>query len=72
MYSSHNNNIKCIDSTIKYIDFESFHYTISLYVVSSFMVFSDFDYMFLLMYSSKKSIVLLHAFELGSIEGIFA
>ena len=42
-YSSHNSNIKCTH-------FESFHYTINLDVVSSFMIFSDFDYMFLSMY----------------------
>ena len=45
-----NSNIKCIDSTIKCIGFESFHYVINLDVISSFMVFSDFDYMFLSMY----------------------
>ena len=50
MYYSHNNNIKYVDSTIKCIDFESFHYAINLDVVSFFMVFNDFDYMFLLMY----------------------
>ena len=33
-YSSHNNNIKCIDSSIKCISFESFHYAINLDVVS--------------------------------------
>ena len=43
-YSSHNNNIKCVDSTIKCIDFESILYTINLNVVS-FSVFSDFDSM---------------------------
>ena len=50
MYYSHNSNIKCMDSTIKCIGFESFHYAINLDVVSSFMVFSDFDYMFIPMY----------------------
>ena len=50
MYYNHNSNIKCIDSTIKCIDFESFHYVISIDVVSSFMVFSDFDYTFLSIY----------------------
>ena len=34
-YSNHNSNIKCIDSTIKCIGFESFHYAINLDVVSS-------------------------------------
>ena len=43
MYSSHNSNIKCEDSTIKCIDFESFYYTINLNVISSF----DFNSMFL-------------------------
>ena len=43
--------IKCVDFelihyTIKYVDFELIHYTINLNVISSFMVFSNFDYMF--------------------------
>ena len=42
-YFSHNSNIKYVDSTIKYIGFESFHYVINLNDVSSFVVFSDFD-----------------------------
>ena len=50
MYSSHNNNIKCVGSTIKYVGFESIHYVINLDIVSSFMVFNDFDSMFLSMY----------------------
>ena len=49
-YSSHNSNIKCVNSTIKYTNFEPIHYAINLNVVSSFMIFNDFDYMFLLMY----------------------
>ena len=49
-YSSHNSNIKCVDSTIKSLGFESFHYAINLDVVSSFVVFNDFDSMFLSMY----------------------
>ena len=49
MYSCHNNNIKYVGSIIKCIDFESIHYTINLDVVSFFMIFSDFDYMFLWM-----------------------
>ena len=51
MYSSHNNNIKCVDSTTKCIGFESFHYAINLDVVASFVVFSDFNSMFLSIYS---------------------
>ena len=43
MYSSYNSNIKYVDSTIKYIGFESFYYAINLDVVSSFMIFKDFD-----------------------------
>ena len=50
MYYSYNSNIKYIDSAIKCITFESFHYVINLDVVSSFVVFSDFDYMFPSMY----------------------
>ena len=50
MYYSHNSNIKCVDSTIKCIGFESFHYVINLNVVLLFVGFNDFDYMFLSMY----------------------
>ena len=50
MNYSYNSNIICVDSTIKCIDFELFHYAINLNVISSYMVFSDFDYMFLSMY----------------------
>ena len=46
----HNSNIKYIGSPIKCIGFEPIHYNINLDVVSSSMVFNDFDYMFLLMY----------------------
>ena len=49
-YSNHYSNIKCVDSTIKRIDFESFHYAINLNVVSSFVVFSDFNFIFILIY----------------------
>ena len=58
IYYSHNSNIKCIDSTIKYIDSESFYYVINLDVVSSIVVFNDFDYMFLLMHYNFKSMKL--------------
>ena len=57
-YSSHNSNIKCVDSTINCISFESFHNVINLNVVSSFMVFNGFDYMFLSMYYKLESIKL--------------
>ena len=49
-YYSHNINIKYVSLTIKCIDFESIDYA-NLDVVSSFMIFSYFDYMFLYMYS---------------------
>ena len=52
-YSNHNSNIKYVGLTIKYIDsldYESIHYIISLNVVSSFMIFNNFDYMFHLKY----------------------
>ena len=48
-YSYNNNNIY-VDLTIKCIDFQSFHYAINMDVISSFVDFSDFDYMFLSMY----------------------
>ena len=38
MYYSDNNNIKDVDSIIKYIDFESFYYAINLNIVSLFLV----------------------------------
>ena len=50
MYYSHNSNIKCINSIIKYIGFESIYYAINLNVVSFFMIFDDFNYIFLSMY----------------------
>ena len=58
IYSSHNSNIKCIDSTIKYIGFESFYYAINLDVVLSIVVFNDFDSMFLPMYYYFESMKL--------------
>ena len=48
-YFSHNDNIKSVGSTIKYINFEPIHYTINLDVVSSFIVFMNFNYIFLSM-----------------------
>ena len=50
MYFSHNSNIKYVNSTIKYIDIETIHYAINMDIVSSFIVFSDFDYLFISMY----------------------
>ena len=50
MYYSHSSNIKYVSSIIKCISFELVHYVINLDVVSSFIVFSDFDFMFILMY----------------------
>ena len=50
MHSSCNSNIKCIRLTINCIYFELIHYAINLNVVSSFMVFIDFDYIFLSIY----------------------
>ena len=51
-------NIKYVGSTIKYFGFKSIHYTINLNVDSSFMVFSDFDSMFLSMYYLFESMKL--------------
>ena len=50
MYSSLDSNSKCVSSTIKYIGFEPIYYTINLNVVSSYMILSDFNLMFLSMY----------------------
>ena len=49
-YFSHNSNIKYVDSTIKCIEFDSFHYAFSLNIVLLFMIFNGFDFIFLLMY----------------------
>ena len=38
---TNNNNIKCVDSTIRCISFESIHYIIKVSVVQSFMDLSD-------------------------------
>ena len=51
MYSNHNNNIKYVDSNIKYICFKLIHYAINMDIVLFFMIFNDFDYMFISMYS---------------------
>ena len=45
-HSSHNSNIKCIGSTIKYIVFDLIHYAINLDVVSLYVVFNNFGSMF--------------------------
>ena len=49
-YSIHTSNIKCIGSTIKCVIVELIHYTINLIFVSSFMILSNFDSIFLSMY----------------------
>ena len=58
MYFGHSSNIKCVNSTIKCICFEFYHYTINLNVVLSFMVFSGFDSIFLSMYCELESMKL--------------
>ena len=51
MYYSHNSNIKFVNSSIKCVGFESIHYAINPDDdVSSFLVFNDFDYIFISMY----------------------
>ena len=50
IYFSYNSDIKCVGSTIKCIILEPIYYTINLNVVSSSMIFNDFDFMFLSMY----------------------
>ena len=49
-YSSHNNTIKPAGLTIKCIGFDPIHYAINLDVFSSFIVFNDFDFIFLSIY----------------------
>ena len=50
MYSSNNSNNKYVGSTIDCVGFKPIHYTIDLDIVSSFMVFNDFDFTFISMY----------------------
>ena len=50
IYFSYNSDIKYVGSTIKCIILEPIYYTINLNVVSSSMIFNDFDFMFLSMY----------------------
>ena len=50
MYFYHNSNIECVGSTIKYIYFKSIYYVINLNVILLFIIFSDFDSIFLYMY----------------------
>ena len=45
-YINHNSNIKCVS-------FESIRYVMDLNIVSSFMIFNDFDSIFLSMYYSR-------------------
>ena len=49
-YSSYNNNIKYVNSIIKCIIFESIYYDINLDLISSCMIFINFDFIFLLIY----------------------
>ena len=49
-YFSYDGIIKGIDLTIKCIDFKSFYYVINRANVSFYMVFSNFDFMFLWIY----------------------
>ena len=48
MYSSHNSNIKYIGTKIKYVGFKLIHYAINIDTFSSYMVFSKFNYIFLM------------------------
>ena len=57
-YSSHNINIRYLGSTIKNIGFKPVYYVINLNIVSSFMIFSDFDFILESMYYYFESIKL--------------
>ena len=48
--SNDNSSIKYVCSTIKWIGFEPIHYAVNIYVVSSSMIFSDFDFVFISIY----------------------
>ena len=56
--ANHNSNIKYVGSIINYRSFESIHYIINLDIISSFIIFRDFNYIFLWMYYYFKSIKL--------------
>ena len=47
MYFSYNSNFKYIDSTIKYKGFDSINYIINLDIISSFILYNDFNFIFL-------------------------
>ena len=49
-YSSHNSNTKYVGSIINDISFELIHYAINLDIDLFFIIFSDFDFIFLSMY----------------------
>ena len=53
---NHNSNIKCID-------FKSIYYVINLNTVLSFMVFSNFDYLFQSMYYFFESMKLFFSLK---------
>ena len=46
-YFSHNSNIEYVYLTIKFINFELINYVIDFDIVSLYIIFSDFDFMFL-------------------------
>ena len=50
MYYSHKCNIKYVKLIIKYIGFKTFYYAINFYDISSFIVFSNFDNIFISIY----------------------
>ena len=68
MYFNHNSNIKCIGSIIKYIVFKSIYHTINLNIVSSFIVFSNFDFLFSLMYYSSELMKLIFSLKKKSMD----
>ena len=48
MYFSHNNNVKCIGSTIKHVDFKPIYYTINLDVISFIIILIIYFYLIVL------------------------
>ena len=59
-YSNHS-------SIIKFIDFELIYYAIDLGIALSYIVFSEFVFVFLLMYRWFKSIKLFYFFKKNSL-----
>ena len=64
-FDNTNSSCRTRISIIKYIYFEPIHYAINFDVVSSFMIFSEFDYMFLMGSKTTRAWAQTSAKKLG-------